>query len=168
MKFFFFLRKYRFCLFVEAFNELFSRFKDDSDADYISTSRLTVVLQAFGRNPSQKDAEERIRDLENEGKTELTFGDFFEILNEQWTIANNDRDALRQALEKFDDNHEGFIEIGRFRTVLTTLGEPLSDEDLEVLIQLGADEEQTKISIDCTCVFFFSMMICSKRKLFSF
>lgn len=133
---------------LQELNELFSRFKDDPDADYINVYRLTEVLQAFGRNPSLKDSEERIQDFENEGKTELTFGEFLDILNEQWTIVNNDRDALRQALEKFDDNHEGFIDIERFRTVLTTLGEPLSDDDLEVLIQLGVDEQQTKISID--------------------
>jgi hypothetical protein len=32
---------------------------------------------------------------------------------------------------------------------MTTLGEPLSDEELDSLIQLGLNDDQTKINIDC-------------------
>jgi Ca2+-binding EF-hand superfamily protein len=62
---------------------------------------------------------------------------------------NNDRNALRQALEKFDDTHEGYITIDRFRNVMSTLGEPLSEEELEGFLELGLNDEQTKINIDC-------------------
>lgn len=55
-------------IFLEELNELFSRFKDDPDADFINVNRLTEVLQAFGRNPSLKDSEERIIELETAGK----------------------------------------------------------------------------------------------------
>ncbi len=50
------------------FNEIFSRFKDDPDVDFINVNRLTEVLQAFGRNPSLRDSEERINDLEMAGE----------------------------------------------------------------------------------------------------
>ncbi len=83
------------------------------------------------------------------GKSELTFEDILQILDEQWTIVHNDRDALRQALEKFDDTQEGYIEIDRFRTIMSTLGEPLTDEELDAFIQLGLNDDQTKINIDC-------------------
>jgi hypothetical protein len=36
---------------------------------------------------------------------------------------------------------------------MITLGEPLSDEELEELIQLGLNDEQTKINIDCKTLF---------------
>ena len=72
-----------------------------------------------------------------------------QLLNEPWTIINNDRESLRQALEKFDYTNEGYIDIEHFRTVMTTLGEPLSDAELDALIQLGLNEDQTKINIEC-------------------
>jgi len=53
---------------LEELNEIFSRFKDDQDDDFINLNRLTEVLQAFGRNPSLRDAEERINQLEIAGK----------------------------------------------------------------------------------------------------
>jgi len=83
------------------------------------------------------------------GKSELTFDDILQILDEQWTIVHNDRDALRRALEKFDDKQEGYIDIDRFRTLMSTLGEPLTDEELDAFIQLGLNDDQTKINIDC-------------------
>ena len=73
-----------------------------------------------------------------------------QILDEQWTAANSDRDVLRQAFAKFDETQEGYIDIEQFRTVMSTLGEPLTDEELEEFIQLGLSEDQTtKINIEC-------------------
>ncbi|CAF3310920.1 unnamed protein product [Rotaria socialis] len=129
-------------------NDLFSRFKDDSANDYINVNRLTEVLQAFGRNPSLRDSEQRMNELEAAGKFELTLDDVLQLIDEPWTVVNNDRDGLREALEKFDTTHEGYIEIEKFRTLMATIGEPLSDDELDDLIQLGLNDEQTKINID--------------------
>jgi calmodulin len=155
---------------LEELNELFSRFKADPNDDFINVNRLTEVLQAFGRNPSLRDSEERINELEMAGKKifllsdlhsiiilffylkdkfELTLDDFLQILDEQWTMANNNRDILRQAFGKFDETQEGYIDIERFRTIMSTLGEPLTDEELEEFIQLGLNEDQTKVNIEC-------------------
>ncbi len=71
-----------------------------------------------------------------------------QLLDEPWAVVNNDRESLRQALEKFDYTNEGYIDIEQFRTVMTTLGEPLSDEELHALIQLALNEDQTKINIE--------------------
>ncbi|CAF3603394.1 unnamed protein product [Rotaria sp. Silwood1] len=116
-------------------HEVFSRFKDDPNDDFININRLTQVLQALGRNPSLKDSEQRINELEADAE-------------ESWTVINNDPNGLRQALEKFDSTQEGYIDIDKFRTIMTTLGEPLIDEELDDLIQLGLNEEQTKININ--------------------
>jgi hypothetical protein len=55
-------------LFLGELNEIFSRFKDDPEADFININSLTSVLQAFGRNPSLRDSEQRIIELEEVGK----------------------------------------------------------------------------------------------------
>ena len=52
-------------------HDVFSRFKDDQDNDYINANRLTEVLQAFGRNPSQRDSEQRITELEMSGMNNI-------------------------------------------------------------------------------------------------
>lgn len=54
---------------IEAYIDVFSRFKNDPDDDFIDVNRLTLVLQAFGRNPSMRDAELRIQELQASGKS---------------------------------------------------------------------------------------------------
>jgi len=75
--------------------------------------------------------------------------DFKELINEPWTSTNNDRNILRKSLEKFDHSKQGFIDIEQFRIAMRTLGEPLSDEEIDGLIQLGLNDEHKKIDIEC-------------------
>ncbi|CAF3620427.1 unnamed protein product, partial [Rotaria sp. Silwood2] len=122
-------------------NGLFSKFKDNPELDTIHANRLLEVLQTFGKNPSQMDCNRRIQALEED--------DFIEILEEPWTSVNNDRNTLHKALAKFDHTKEGYIDIEKFREIMRTLGEPLSDDDIDDLIQLGLNDEEIKINIDC-------------------
>jgi calmodulin len=129
--------------------DLFSKYKDNSELDTVHVSRLLELLQAFGKNPSQADCQRRIDELESDEKFELTFEDFLQLIDESWTSVNNDRTTLRNALEKFDHSKEGFIDIEQFRIAMRTLGEPLSDDEIDGLIQLGLNDEHRKIDIEC-------------------
>ncbi|CAF1188664.1 unnamed protein product [Rotaria sordida] len=129
-------------------NELFSKFKDNPELDTIHVNRLLEVLQVFGRNPSQIDCNRRIRELEEDEKFELTFEDFIEILDEPWTTINNDRNTLHKALARFDHTKEGLIDIEKFRETMRTFGEPLADDEIDDLIQLGLNDEEKKIDIE--------------------
>ena len=115
----------------------------------IHVGRLFEVLQAFGRNPSKKDCQRRIDQLESDERFELTFEQFKTLIAESWTSVNNDRTALRKALEKFDQSKDGFIDIEQFRIAMRTLGEPLSDDEIDGLIELGLNTEHRKIEIEC-------------------
>jgi calmodulin len=84
-----------------------------------------------------------------EEKFELTFEDFKQIIDESWTSVNNDRNILRKAFENFDHSKEGYIDIEQFRIAMRTLGEPLSDDEIDGLIQLGLNDEHRKIDIEC-------------------
>jgi Ca2+-binding EF-hand superfamily protein len=127
-------------------NELFSKYKDNSELETIHVRRLLEALQAFGKNPSQKDCQHRIIQLQSD---QLTFEDFKQLINEPWVSTNNDRNSLRKALQEFDQSKEGFIDIEQFRIAMRTLGEPLSDKEVDGLIQLGLNDGYQKIEIEC-------------------
>ena len=42
---------------------------------------------------------------------------------------------------------------------MTTLGEPLNDDEFQELIQLGLNEDETKVNIDCKHLLFIFMFI---------
>jgi Ca2+-binding EF-hand superfamily protein len=128
-------------------NELFSKYKDKPELETIHVRRLFEVLQAFGKNPSKKDCQQRIGQLSSD---QLTFKEFKQIINEPWASANNDRNNLRKALQEFDQNNDGFIDIKQFRIAMRTLGEPLSEKETDGLIQLGLNKNTNeKIEIEC-------------------
>ena len=78
----------------------------------------------------------------------MTLEDFFRLLEESWTLVNNERETLRRAFRKFDHSKHGFLDIEQFRTVMRTLGEPLTDDEIDELIQLGLNDEHRKIDIE--------------------
>lgn len=129
--------------------ELFSKYKDDPELNTIHVNRLLEVLQAFGKNPSQKDCQQRINELELDEKFELTLEDLKQLIDEPWTSVNNDRNILRKALQNFDQSKDGFIDIEHFRIGMRTLGESLLDDEIDELIQLGLNDEHQKIDIEC-------------------
>lgn len=72
-----------------------------------------------------------------------------QVLDEPWTTAHNDRDSLREALQRFDDARDGHIDVEDFRAVLSTLGEPLTAKELDEVVRLGFNENSGKIDIEC-------------------
>lgn len=80
-------------------------------------------------------------------KFELTFEDFLEILDEPWTSIANDRQELEKAFDRFNHTKDGFIDIEYFRKIMHTLGEPLLDDEIDDIIQLGLNDEHRKIDI---------------------
>ncbi|CAF1104507.1 unnamed protein product [Rotaria magnacalcarata] len=132
---------------LQHMNELFSKFKDNSELDTVHTNRLLQVLQVFGKNPSQMECNKRVEALKGNEIFELTLEDFIKILDEPWTSINNNRNIIHKAFDKFDHEKDGYIDIEKFREIMRTLGEPLSDEEIDDFIQLGVNEQHKKLDI---------------------
>lgn len=82
------------------------------------------------------------------GKDRLNFDDFSKIMAEDWTSLHNDQSALRQALERFDVDKKGYLDAEELGNAMRMHGEPLSDAEIDELLQLGLNEEG-RIEIDC-------------------
>lgn len=81
-------------------------------------------------------------------KFEITFEEFLQILDESWTLVNNDREGLRRALQRFGQTKEGFVDIEKFREAMRTLGEPLTDDEIDEIVQISLNDEERKLDIE--------------------
>ena len=63
----------------------------------------------------------------------------------------NEEEELNMAFKTFDVNGDGVISADELRTVLTKLGEPISDEDIEEMIRLADVNGDGKIYYDGKC-----------------
>ncbi|CAF0815098.1 unnamed protein product [Didymodactylos carnosus] len=123
--------------FLRRMQDIYSKFQDDSGN--ISVQNLLKILQALGYNPSSTDCQQRIEDFSVEGRNVLSFEDVLMVCQEPWTNVNN-RDALLAALKTFDSEGNGYIDADKFRKLMTTLGEPLSDNEIDDLINLSNND----------------------------
>ncbi|POY75315.1 hypothetical protein BMF94_1686 [Rhodotorula taiwanensis] len=98
----------------------------------IANSSLGEVLRALGQNPTQKE----VLDLQSQCPQDVDYDTFLGILNRPggYDPAGTVDDFIR-GFQVFDKEGQGYIGQGEFRYILTTLGEPLSDQEVDELLK---------------------------------
>jgi myosin light chain 6 len=93
---------------------------------------LGDVLRALGQNPTEAEVKKSVSCLKEE---RMSFDVFLPILQ---TIARNrstdSAEDFIEGLRHFDKDGSGFISSAELRHLLTTLGEKLSEEEVESLL----------------------------------
>lgn len=125
--------------------EVFNYFDTKGDVK-ISVYQVGDVLRALGQNPTETDIKKCCSNWPNE-ETRITFEDFLPIY--QTIIKNKEEHTLEEFVEglsHFDKEGNGFISIAELRHLLTTLGERLSDEEVDQLLQ-GQEDAHGNVNI---------------------
>lgn len=127
---------------IVEFQEAFSLFDSRNDGK-ISVSLLGNVLRALGQNPTEAE----VRKCCNQFKPEerITFEVFLPILQ---AISKNrctdQAEDFIEGLRHFDKDGSGYISSAELRHLLTTLGEKLTDDEVEQLLN-GQEDSQGNI-----------------------
>ncbi|KAK9471711.1 uncharacterized protein V1510DRAFT_419410 [Dipodascopsis tothii] len=98
----------------------------------IALSSLGDLLRACGQNPTLAEIDE----LESQVGEDFDFDTFLSVLNrpDGFKAAGEPEDYVR-GFQVFDKDMTGYIGVGELRYVLTSLGEKLSDEEVDELIR---------------------------------
>ncbi|KAI7953457.1 hypothetical protein MJO28_006004 [Puccinia striiformis f. sp. tritici] len=118
--------------------EAFALF-DKKGTGTISCESLGDLLRALGQNPTQAE----VAELAASAPRDIDFATFSAILNRPggFSPAGTAEDFIR-GFRVFDKEGNGYIGAGELRYVLTSLGEKLSDEEVDELmkgVQIGSD-----------------------------
>ncbi|PWN46485.1 putative myosin regulatory light chain cdc4 [Violaceomyces palustris] len=120
------------------YKEAFALF-DKKGTGHVARESLGDLLRALGQNPTQAEVSE----LANSAPKEIDFQTFLSILHRPngFKPAGTPEEFIR-GFQVFDKEGNGYIGAGELRYVLTSLGEKLSDEEVDELlkgVQVGAD-----------------------------
>lgn len=110
---------------------------DQNDDGILDKDELITLLRALGKYVTENDVDNLIRDTNS---NIIDINKFILILN---TIApkNTEKD-LREAFELFDSDNNGYILVSEFKHILTNLGEKLSSDVIDDIInQLDINNE---------------------------
>jgi len=118
---------------VAEFQEAFSLFDNRGDGK-ISVSQLGDVLRALGQNPTEAEVKKCCTNLKPDDR--VGFDVFLPILQAISKNKTTDTaDDFIEGLRHFDKDGSGYISSAELRHLLTTLGEKLTDDEVEALLQ---------------------------------
>ncbi|KAJ1944613.1 myosin II light chain, partial [Kickxella alabastrina] len=124
---------------LNEFKEAFGLF-DRTGGGTIPPSSLGTLLRALGQNPTEADVHDLTGDIDPSDESNgIDFKSFVEIVMRPggFNSANSEAsfNEFVQAFQVFDREGNGFISAGELRYVLTSLGEALSDAEVDELLK---------------------------------
>lgn len=118
---------------VNEFREAFSLFDRDSDGT-ITTNELGTVMRSLGQNPTEGELQDMINEVDIDGNGTIEFAEFLGMMAKKIKESDGEEE-LREAFRVFDKDGNGFISGSELRHVMTTLGEKLTDEEVDEMIK---------------------------------
>ena len=118
---------------IAEFKEAFTIFDKDGDGT-ITTKELGIIMSSLGQNPTEAELQDMISEVDRDGNGIIDFPEFLTMMGRQM----NDKDTeeeIRNAFRVFDKDGNGYISPAELRQVMLNLGERLSDEVIDEMVQ---------------------------------
>ncbi|KAJ3443028.1 ef-hand protein [Anaeramoeba flamelloides] len=123
--------------------EAFDLFDKDGDGK-VEGSSIGTILRSLGINPTLKEIEELEQEIETNEEGILTFQSFLTKVTSRYKEKDTFED-VEKAFRTFDPEDQGWVPTDELRELLTTIGEPLTKEEVDELIKEADPEETGKI-----------------------
>lgn len=118
---------------VAEFREAFSLF-DRDNTGFISTRALGTVMRTLGDNPTEAQLQDMLDEVDQAGTGVLCFHDFLHLISRK--MRNTDpEEEVREAFRRYYDGTPGHITLTGLRHVLSSLGETLTDEEIDEMVR---------------------------------
>jgi len=123
---------------IAEYREAFALFDKNADGT-IDTKELGTTMRALGINPTEKEIEDMIREVDQDNKGCVAFPEFLSLMVRRLSPSDNEEELL-MAFKVFDRDGNGFISASELRHVMNNLGEKLTDDELnEMIVEADLD-----------------------------
>jgi len=112
----------------EAFN-LF----DSQSSGFIDCKDLKVAMRALGFEPRKEEIKKMIAEVDKESSGKLNLDSFMMLMANKMSEKDTKEEILK-AFKLFDDDDTGKINFSNLKRVAAELGENLTDEELQEMI----------------------------------
>ncbi|KAL1422440.1 hypothetical protein MTO96_022306 [Rhipicephalus appendiculatus] len=131
---------------VAELREAFALFDKDGDGA-ISTKELGTVMRSLGQSPTEAELKDIIAELDVDGNGTVDFPEFLALMSKKARTTNTEEE-IREAFKVFDRDGKGFIPAAELRHVMTTLGEKLTNEEVDAMIREADVDGDGQINYD--------------------
>ena len=99
----------------------------------IDYHELKVAMRALGFDVRKQEVISLMKEYDRDNTGRIEYPDFLEIMTQK--IADrNPTEEIYKAFKLFDDDNSGFISLKNLRKIAKELGENLSDDELQAMI----------------------------------
>ena len=92
-------------------------------------------MSSLGQNLTNAQLQNMINEYDTDGNGSIEFGEFMDLMTRE-LISYNEEDELMQVFQLIDRDGNGLISEEEIRFFMTSLGETLSESDIEDMISL--------------------------------
>lgn len=106
---------------------------DADGSGAIDVKELKVAMRALGFEPKRDELKKLIAEYDRGAKGVIDFGDFLAMVTQK--MAEKDaKEEILKAFQLFDDDSTGMISFKNLKRMAKELGEDLTDEELQEMI----------------------------------
>ncbi|XP_023326676.1 calmodulin-A [Eurytemora carolleeae] len=128
------------------YKDIFSFFDRDGGGT-ITTVELGQVMRTFGWSPTEGELQELINEIDQDGNGCISFNEFVWLMTREIHDAELEEE-IREAFRVFDKDGHGFIPSMDLADVLQKLGEKLSTEETDELINEADNDGDGNINYE--------------------
>lgn len=139
---------------ISEFKEAFSLFDKDGDGT-ITSKELGIVMRSLGQNPTEAELQDMINEVDADGNGTIDFPEFLTMMCKRMKDVDTE-DELMQSFRIFDKDGNGYISAAELKHVMLSLGEKLTDEEIEEMINEADANNDGQVDYDE----FVKMMTC--------
>lgn len=118
---------------------------DPDGTGIIATKEFKVAMRALGFEPTKEELKKLITDVDPEGLGKLSYEDFLKVITIKMSEKDS-KDEILQAFRLFDDDDTGKISFKNLKRVARELGENLTDEEIQEMIDEADKDGDGEIS----------------------
>ncbi|XP_068960973.1 centrin-4-like [Petaurus breviceps papuanus] len=124
--------------------EAFDLFDVDGSGS-IDVKELKIAMRALGFEPKKEEIKKMIAEIDKEGFGTINFEDFFAMMSVKMS-EKDEKEEILKAFKLFDDDCTGSITLKNIKRVAKELGENLSDEELQEMLDEADRDGDGEIS----------------------
>ncbi|XP_078620790.1 neo-calmodulin-like [Branchiostoma floridae x Branchiostoma japonicum] len=128
---------------IAEFKESFSGYEDSNGA--VNVNQIGEVLERVGQNCTNDQLTDLMERADLDKTEKINFLEFLTVM-EKRTEKTDASVVISEAFRTFDTNGDGHLSVEELRHVMTCLGQPMTDEEVENMIRLADMEGDGKIN----------------------
>ena len=120
---------------------------DTDGSGTIDAKELKIAMRALGFEPKKEEIRKMIADIDADGSGTIDFQEFLEMMTAKMSQKDSKEEILK-AFKLFDDDESGKITFRNLKRVAKELGENMSDEELQEMIDEADRDGDGEINPD--------------------